>query len=122
MPAVESDTRALQPHTALQGRVKSLYSMYNKMMRKKIPMRQVYDARALRIIVDDEGGTRTADAWAAAYRCLTIIIATIIIVLTVVILMIVIKRIRVPPRALRIIVDDEGGTRTADAWAAAYRY
>ena len=51
-----------------QGRVKSLYSIYNKMMRKKIPMRQVYDARALRVIVDDEVGSRTADAWAAAYR------------------------------------------------------
>lgn len=53
---------------SVQGRVKSLYSTYNKMMRKKIPMRQVYDARALRVIVDDEGGTRTADAWGAAYR------------------------------------------------------
>ena len=38
------------------------------MVRKDIPMRQVYDARALRVIVDDVGGTRTADAWAAAYR------------------------------------------------------
>lgn len=54
--------------SSLQGRVKSLYSTYKKMMRKRIPMRQVYDARALRVIVDDEGGTRTADAWGAAYR------------------------------------------------------
>lgn len=28
----------------------------------------MYDARALRVIVDDEGGSRTGDAWAAAYR------------------------------------------------------
>ena len=46
-----------------------MYSIYKKMIRKKIPVRQVYDARALRIIVDDEGGTRTQDAWVAAYRC-----------------------------------------------------
>ena len=45
-----------------------MYSIYKKMIRKKIPVRQVYDARALRVIVDDEGGTRTEDAWAAAYR------------------------------------------------------
>ena len=45
-----------------------MYSTYKKMIRKKVPVRQVYDARALRIIVDDEGGTRTSDAWAAAYR------------------------------------------------------
>ena len=52
----------------MQGRLKSIYSIYKKMIRKKIPVRQVYDARALRIIVDDEGGSRTGDAWAAAYR------------------------------------------------------
>lgn len=52
----------------VQGRLKSIYSIYKKMIRKKIPVRQVYDARALRIIVDDEGGSRTGDAWAAAYR------------------------------------------------------
>ena len=50
-----------------------MYSVYKKMLRKKIPVRQVYDARALRIIVDDEGGTRIEDAWSAAYRycCMT---------------------------------------------------
>ena len=52
----------------VQGRLKSIYSIYKKMIRKKIPVRQVYDARALRIIVDDEGASRTGDAWAAAYR------------------------------------------------------
>ena len=52
----------------MQGRLKSIYSIYKKMIRKKIPVRQVYDARALRIIVDDEGASRTGDAWAAAYR------------------------------------------------------
>ncbi|KAL3147107.1 hypothetical protein ABBQ38_015063 [Trebouxia sp. C0009 RCD-2024] len=52
----------------IEGRLKSIYSIYKKMIRKKIPVRQVYDARALRVIVDDEGGSRTGDAWAAAYR------------------------------------------------------
>ena len=45
-----------------------MYSVYKKMLRKQIPVGQVYDARALRIIVDDEGGTKIADAWSAAYR------------------------------------------------------
>ena len=45
-----------------------MYSIYKKMIRKKVPVRQVYDARALRVIVGDEGGSKTEDAWAAAYR------------------------------------------------------
>ena len=45
-----------------------MYSTYKKMIRKKVPVRGVYDARALRIIVDDEGGARTGDAWIAAYK------------------------------------------------------
>ncbi|DBA73503.1 TPA: hypothetical protein ACH3X1_011529 [Trebouxia sp. C0004] len=52
----------------VEGRLKSMYSIYKKMIRKKIPVRQVYDARALRVIVGDEGGSKTEDAWAAAYR------------------------------------------------------
>lgn len=46
-----------------------MYSIYKKMIRKNVPVRQVYDARALRVIVDDVRGTETEDAWAAAYRC-----------------------------------------------------
>ncbi|KAL0045856.1 hypothetical protein WJX82_006850 [Trebouxia sp. C0006] len=52
----------------VEGRLKSMYSIYKKMIRKKVPVRQVYDARALRVIVGDEGGSKTEDAWAAAYR------------------------------------------------------
>ena len=56
---------------SVQGRLKSMYSIYKKMIRKKIPVRQVYDARALRVIVGDEGGSKTEGAWAAAYRFVT---------------------------------------------------
>lgn len=53
-----------------------MYSIYKKMIRKKIPVRQVYDARALRVIVGDEGGSKTEDAWAAAYRFVTCLAET----------------------------------------------
>lgn len=65
---LEYVVHVLNGECGVQGRLKSIYSIYKKMIRKKIPVRQVYDARALRIIVDDEGGSRTGDAWAAAYR------------------------------------------------------
>ncbi len=61
---------------SVQGRLKSMYSIYKKMIRKKVPVRQVYDARALRVIVGDEGGSKTEDAWAAAYRFVTCLAET----------------------------------------------
>ena len=39
-----------------QGRLKSLYSTFRKMSRKAVPLSEVYDARALRVVVDDDGG------------------------------------------------------------------
>lgn len=36
--------------------MKSLYSTYKKMVRKGVPLEQVLDARALRLIVDDMEG------------------------------------------------------------------
>ena len=42
--------------------MKSLHSIYRKMHRKKIPLADVFDARALRVIVDDEHGTRMQEA------------------------------------------------------------
>ena len=54
----------------LQGRLKSLYSTFRKMARKGVPLSQVFDARALRVIVDDEGGRRQAEAIAACYKLL----------------------------------------------------
>jgi hypothetical protein len=49
------------PATALhlpspQGRLKSLYSTFRKMARKRVPLTEVFDARALRVVVDDDGG------------------------------------------------------------------
>ena len=40
-----------------QGRLKSLYSIHNKMGRKGVGLEQVYDARALRVVVEDRGGS-----------------------------------------------------------------
>ena len=48
--------------------MKSLHSIYRKMHRKKIPLADVFDARALRVIVDDEHGTRMQEAIQACYR------------------------------------------------------
>ncbi|KAG6425619.1 hypothetical protein SASPL_116062 [Salvia splendens] len=42
---------------SLSGRLKSLYSIYSKMIRKDVGIRKVYDARALRVIVGDKNGT-----------------------------------------------------------------
>eukprot|EP00951_Prasinocladus_malaysianus_P032680 scaffold319266_cov15-Prasinocladus_malaysianus.AAC.1 len=40
------------------------------MMKKCVGVQEIYDARALRIIVDDMGGKREAAAIAACYRLL----------------------------------------------------
>ncbi|KAG6422519.1 hypothetical protein SASPL_119093 [Salvia splendens] len=42
---------------SLSGRLKSLYSIYSKMIRKDVGIRKVYDARALRVVVGDKNGT-----------------------------------------------------------------
>ena len=44
---------------ALQGRLKSLYSVWKKMMRKGASLAEIYDARALRVVVDDQEGAKT---------------------------------------------------------------
>ncbi len=38
----------------ISGRPKHIYSIYKKMERKKIPLSQVYDVRAVRVIVDND--------------------------------------------------------------------
>ena len=58
----------------VQGRVKSLFSTFKKMARKGVPLRQVYDARALRVMVDDGvNGSREREAIAACYRLLPVV-------------------------------------------------
>lgn len=55
---------------SVQGRVKSLFSAFKKMARKGVPLTQVYDARALRVVVEDSGGAREREAIAACYKLL----------------------------------------------------
>jgi ppGpp synthetase/RelA/SpoT-type nucleotidyltranferase len=58
---------------SVQGRVKSLYSTFRKMARKGVPLREVYDARALRVVVEDAAGARERDAIAACYKLLPVV-------------------------------------------------
>ncbi|KAK1261898.1 hypothetical protein QJS04_geneDACA008903 [Acorus gramineus] len=57
----------------LSSRLKSLYSIYCKMKRKDIGIRQVYDARALRVVVGDKKGTLHGAAVKSCYSLLNII-------------------------------------------------
>ena len=66
---LEGCSSGLEVTTA--GRVKSLYSIFKKMARKGIPLSQVYDARALRVVVDDEKGTREREAISACLQTST---------------------------------------------------
>ncbi|GIL88625.1 hypothetical protein Vretimale_17232 [Volvox reticuliferus] len=52
----------------IQGRLKSLNSVYRKMVRKKVAVAQVYDSRALRVIVDDAEGSSLQEAVEVCYR------------------------------------------------------
>lgn len=51
----------------MQGRIKSLYSMHRKMARKRVSLGEVFDARALRVVVDDANGRRLQAAVEACY-------------------------------------------------------
>lgn len=57
----------------LSSRLKSLYSIYCKMRRKDVGIRQVYDARALRVVVGDKNGTLHGPAVKCCYSLLDII-------------------------------------------------
>lgn len=46
------DEQAIQPQ-AVYGRPKHIYSIWRKMKRKNLPIDQLYDLRAVRVIVDD---------------------------------------------------------------------
>ena len=54
------DTRSRRSVLFVQGRIKSLYSIQRKMRRKAVPLEDVYDARALRVVVDDADGEQQA--------------------------------------------------------------
>lgn len=51
-----------------QGRLKSLHSIESKMKRKKVSLAEIYDARALRIVVDDKDGAIISEATSACYQ------------------------------------------------------
>lgn len=57
----------------LSSRLKSLYSIYCKMKRKEVGIRQVYDARALRVIVGDKNGAMHGSAVRSCYSILDIV-------------------------------------------------
>uniref|UniRef100_A0A1D1XPH1 GTP diphosphokinase n=1 Tax=Anthurium amnicola TaxID=1678845 RepID=A0A1D1XPH1_9ARAE len=57
----------------LSSRLKSLYSIYCKMKRKGVGIRQVYDARALRVVVGDKNGTLHGPAVKSCYSLLDIV-------------------------------------------------
>ncbi|XP_042478813.1 uncharacterized protein LOC122059842 isoform X4 [Macadamia integrifolia] len=57
----------------LSSRLKSLYSIYCKMKRKDVGIRNIYDARALRVIVGDKRGTLHGAAVECCYNLLNIV-------------------------------------------------
>jgi (p)ppGpp synthase/HD superfamily hydrolase len=52
----------------LQGRLKSLYSIHKKMQRKNVGLEEIYDARALRVVIDDGGNRQNEEAIIACYQ------------------------------------------------------
>ena len=57
----------------VQGRVKSLYSSFKKMVRKGVPLSEVYDVRALRVVVDDHKGASEREAIEICYKVLPVV-------------------------------------------------
>lgn len=62
-------------HTVqIQGRVKSLWSLWNKMQKKGVPMEEVYDAIALRVVVSDRARSESQRrAIAVCYQMLAVV-------------------------------------------------
>ncbi len=57
----------------VHGRVKSLYSSFKKMARKGVPLSEVYDVRALRVVVDDHEGASEREAIEICYKVLPVV-------------------------------------------------
>ncbi|KAJ8650556.1 hypothetical protein MRB53_003579 [Persea americana] len=57
----------------LSSRLKSLYSVYCKMKRKGVGIKQVYDARALRVVIGDKNGKLHGAAVKSCYNLLNIV-------------------------------------------------
>eukprot|EP01024_Parvocaulis_polyphysoides_P053891 TRINITY_DN539_c1_g3_i5.p1 TRINITY_DN539_c1_g3~~TRINITY_DN539_c1_g3_i5.p1 ORF type:complete len:582 (+),score=81.33 TRINITY_DN539_c1_g3_i5:160-1746(+) len=71
---IRVESAAVGHDVEIYGRIKSLYSMFKKMNRKKIPLEEVYDARALRVVVDDSDTSFNSEsATSACYRLLPLV-------------------------------------------------
>ncbi|XP_038700537.1 uncharacterized protein LOC119997522 isoform X2 [Tripterygium wilfordii] len=57
----------------LSSRLKSLYSIYSKMQRKDVAVNQVYDARAMRVVVGDKNGSLHGPAIQCCYSLLSVV-------------------------------------------------
>ncbi|MBA3057592.1 MAG: bifunctional (p)ppGpp synthetase/guanosine-3',5'-bis(diphosphate) 3'-pyrophosphohydrolase [Gammaproteobacteria bacterium] len=60
---LESDLKAQGMHATVQGRPKHIYSIVKKMRGKSLNFDQVYDIRALRVVVDSIADCYTALSW-----------------------------------------------------------
>ncbi|NQV52755.1 MAG: bifunctional (p)ppGpp synthetase/guanosine-3',5'-bis(diphosphate) 3'-pyrophosphohydrolase [Flavobacteriales bacterium] len=49
----------------IKSRTKSIYSIYNKMLTKSIPLEEIYDVFAIRIIIESELDQEKSDCWKA---------------------------------------------------------
>ncbi|HEY0978082.1 MAG TPA: bifunctional (p)ppGpp synthetase/guanosine-3',5'-bis(diphosphate) 3'-pyrophosphohydrolase [Flavobacteriales bacterium] len=50
-------------HYEIKGRPKSVFSIYNKMIKKNVTFEEVYDVFAIRIIIDSKPELEKADCW-----------------------------------------------------------
>lgn len=57
---LQLEAQATGLDVAVEGRLKSLYSVHRKMARKGISLAEVFDARALRVVVSDADGQHQA--------------------------------------------------------------
>ena len=58
--------RAIKPfglNFTVKSRFKSIYSIYNKMIRKDLPFEEIYDTYAIRIILETREGREREDCW-----------------------------------------------------------
>ena len=47
----------------IKGRTKSIYSIWNKIVKKGVPFEEIYDVFAIRIILDTQSETEKSDCW-----------------------------------------------------------
>lgn len=62
---VEDQLRRADLNFTILGRTKSINSIWNKMLKKKIPFEEVYDIFAIRVIINSESENERIDCWKA---------------------------------------------------------